>query len=348
MGGARERLSVEEIDREDLLAASHVHRYELAAELLEGARVLDLCCGTGYGSRLLADRAGSVHGVDIAPDAVESARESLGADGRDGITFEQADALAYVRSLGTERFDAVVCFEGIEHVPEPDALLDELARLAAGGTRLIVSFPNSRGFDEENEFHVTDYGYEDVLAAADRLGDALLVEQRLAEASVLLPAGGEGELALGGRVRVGERADPAWANHWLVLVGFEPASIDVARARLSLTVAANPNGYMRLLEEANRDLRLHNARLARRWLGVHDAAAGVTLRRLEEIEQEARHWERDARKWEEIAGHNDWARQLTEKRFARRRYEIADTVADAVNGLPGIRQLRRLLSGRSG
>ena len=80
--------------------------------------------------------------------------------------------------------------------PIPTRVLDELARLGGGGARLIVSLPNSRGFEEENEFHVTDYGYEEMRAAAERLGGALVVEQHLAEASVLLPGRPDAELEL--------------------------------------------------------------------------------------------------------------------------------------------------------
>src|SRR4051794_12945002 len=98
---AHERLGDAELERDDLLAASHLHRYELAAELCEGARVLDLCCGTGYGSRLLARRARSVHGVDVAAEAIEAAQAGAGA----GLTFERADALEHLRALSADRFD---------------------------------------------------------------------------------------------------------------------------------------------------------------------------------------------------------------------------------------------------
>src|SRR5215472_8753793 len=56
-------------------AAEHLVRYHALRELVAGKRVLDVACGEGYGSYLLATwGAARVVGVDIAPDAIEVAR----------------------------------------------------------------------------------------------------------------------------------------------------------------------------------------------------------------------------------------------------------------------------------
>ena len=61
--------------REELLAAEHLARYEWAAALAPGRRVLDAGCGTGYGAHILA-AAGAAHvtGVDTAGAVIEAAR----------------------------------------------------------------------------------------------------------------------------------------------------------------------------------------------------------------------------------------------------------------------------------
>ena len=56
----------------------HWHRYHFAVPLVRDARVLDVACGSGYGSALLARRAHKVTGVDISPDAIAHARTSYG------------------------------------------------------------------------------------------------------------------------------------------------------------------------------------------------------------------------------------------------------------------------------
>ena len=340
---AHERLAATELERQDLLAVSHLHRYELAAELCAGARVLDLCCGTGYGSRLLATAAQSVHGVDVAAEAIDAARAELGEQDRDRITFEQGDALEFLRGLGAGRFDAIVCIEGVEHVPDPDAVLDELSRLRRAGARILVSLPNSRGFEEENDYHVTDYGYEEMQAAADRLGDAVVVEQHLAEASVLRRVGATGDIELRGSVRPSDEDDGSWANHWLLLTGVDAADLEGARASLTAAITENQNGYMRLLERANADLRRHNARLARQWLGIHDAGAAAVLRRLEDAAAEAKHWESEARKWKQIADQNDWAAKVANAELDRVRHRAVIAVSSRLSANPGGRAIKRLL-----
>src|SRR5262245_56200400 len=54
-----ERLSLDAAARYTSQACEHIHRYEIAAVLCEGLRVLDLACGSGYGSAILAERARS-------------------------------------------------------------------------------------------------------------------------------------------------------------------------------------------------------------------------------------------------------------------------------------------------
>ncbi len=334
-GGAHERLEAADVEHGDLMAISHVHRYELAAALCEGARVLDLGCGTGYGSRILARTATAVHGVDLAESAVNAAREGAGDAERDRLTFEQADAHAYLRSLAQERYDVVVCFEALEHVPDPDALLDELARLAEGGTRLILSIPNSRGFEEENEFHATDYGFEEMQAAAERLGGATIVEQHLAEASLLMPSPPAGELELRGRLAVPGAGEAPWANHWLLLVNADEGAVEGATARLGLAAGANHNAYMRQLEDANAELRRANARLGRQRLGLHDAAAASVLKRLEEHAERGEVARREADKWKQIADANDWHRRQLERQLAEPRYRVVDGVRERLLRAPG-------------
>jgi 2-polyprenyl-3-methyl-5-hydroxy-6-metoxy-1,4-benzoquinol methylase len=275
--GVQERLTLQAVAEPTLIAAEHLHRYELAAALCPGLRVVDLCCGSGYGAELLAETAAAVHGVDYDAATIDLAASTVGRGPT--ITFEAADATAFLRQDLAARFDAVVCFEGLEHLPDPAAALRELRRHAADGLAVIASVPNSRGLGEENEFHRTDFGQAEAEAAFAGFADAVIVHQYLAEGSLIVSGDADD---LDARLHGLERAEPPYANHFLLLAGVAPDRLAAHRARMQLAVAPNYNRYMQSLERANTQLRRRNSQLARALLGKGDSAAPSYVKRTEE------------------------------------------------------------------
>ncbi|MDQ2911482.1 MAG: class I SAM-dependent methyltransferase [Actinomycetota bacterium] len=272
-----ERLTLEAVAAHSLIAIEHVQRYHLAAELCAGLRVVDLCCGTGYGSRILRERSPDVLGVDNDVAAIDTAQATLG--GERGPRFEVADAHEFLRRDLRDSFDAIVLLEGLEHLQRADDALDSLRHQAELGMRLVVSVPNSKTFSEENPYHVTDYDHELALEAFSDFPDVKLLYQFLAEGSLIRSADADDEAA---RVVAGERGEPEYANHFIACVNFGQAPEALpewGQARLEL--APVHNRYMLNLERANAELRRANARLARSRLGKADSAAASLLARLE-------------------------------------------------------------------
>ncbi len=245
-GDALERLSLDEVGSGSLIASEHLHRYELAASLCDGLRVADVCCGSGYGSELmLAAGALGVTGVDNQGDVIDRARAALGS--RPGLELEVADAVEFLERDHTGTYDAIVMFEGLEHIADPDRALAALRRHADSGLKVIVSIPNSRALAEENPHHLTDFGYEDGLAALRRLGEEVLVLYQFAAEGSLIRADPPGELE--GEFVLPEHGDPALCNHMIGLVGFDQERLEAAgAARMQLEVAPLHRGYMRELE----------------------------------------------------------------------------------------------------
>lgn len=105
----------------------------LPAEL-SGWRILDAGCGTGAMSVELARRGADVLGIDIAPEIIRFAEETVPADLGDGrITFRSGDMLSALHGS----FDAVVAMDSLIHYREADAA-GAVALLAARTSRKMV------------------------------------------------------------------------------------------------------------------------------------------------------------------------------------------------------------------
>jgi SAM-dependent methyltransferase len=109
----------------------HLVVYEWIAARCAGLKVVDMACGEGYGTDVLARRAREVTGVDANPEAFEHARLKYT---RPGVRF-----VRNMIELYAEPCDVVVCLQTIEHVPDPEGVLQHFREMA--GT-VYLSTPN--------------------------------------------------------------------------------------------------------------------------------------------------------------------------------------------------------------
>jgi 2-polyprenyl-3-methyl-5-hydroxy-6-metoxy-1,4-benzoquinol methylase len=135
----------------------HLAVYEWIGARVVGRRVLDMACGEGYGSEVLARGAAGVLGVDANPEAHEHARLRYT---RQNLTFERG----LVETFGEpDSFDAVVFLQTIEHVQDPVAVLAHFRSLLAPGGVAYVSTPNvltlaPPGAEKSgNPWHIKEY-----------------------------------------------------------------------------------------------------------------------------------------------------------------------------------------------
>ena len=148
----------------DDLWGEHVARYALAARFAQGRRVLDLGCGTGYGTADLAHTASSAVGVDLAQEAIAYANEHFPS-----ARFFQCSANAV--PFPPASFDLVTAFEVIEHLQDWRALLAEARRVLEPKGLFIVSTPNKRYYAETraksgpNPFHEHEFEFAEFRTA---------------------------------------------------------------------------------------------------------------------------------------------------------------------------------------
>lgn len=172
---------VPELMRGELLEAEHVARYRWATSLADGRRVLDAGCGMGYGATmLLTAGASEVVGVDLAEAVLDAARPTMPA----GVVLEVGDVRALDADDGS--FELVVCMEVIEHMEDPDAVLDELARVVSPDGFLALSSPNRVMSGGRNPHHHHEYTADELeQALATRFRHVRLVAQRTFTGSVV-------------------------------------------------------------------------------------------------------------------------------------------------------------------
>ena len=154
--------------------ALHYARYRFARQYAGGRTVLDIACGVGYGSHLLAlGGASSVVGVDIRADNVSFAQRSYHLQ---NLSFLQGD----ITSFGEDQsYDLIVCFETIEHVAQYNRALQNCRRLLKNKGILIISLPDRRLSSPgnlfvtdrpENPFHVREFTLSELLLALEANG----------------------------------------------------------------------------------------------------------------------------------------------------------------------------------
>jgi SAM-dependent methyltransferase len=140
------------------IVAIHLKRYEFALPYCGGKEVLDAGCGVGYGTAELATSAHRVVGVDRSEDAVEYARTRYGLP---NVEFRVGDVTALLDADAS--YDVVCSFETVEHLQEPEQLVQEAARVLRPGGVFVCSTPRTdeRRAGPDNPFHEVELSADD-------------------------------------------------------------------------------------------------------------------------------------------------------------------------------------------
>jgi 2-polyprenyl-3-methyl-5-hydroxy-6-metoxy-1,4-benzoquinol methylase len=144
-----------DVPEENYWFRRHLAVYEWIAEQVRGLDVVDMACGEGYGTDVLARRAHRVTGVDANPEAYAHASTKYTAP---GVRFVRDLVESY-----SEPTDAVVFLQTIEHVRDPEEVLSHFRTMLRPGGAAFVSTPNlltlaPEGAEKsDNPWHLKEY-----------------------------------------------------------------------------------------------------------------------------------------------------------------------------------------------
>ncbi|WP_079477104.1 class I SAM-dependent methyltransferase [Halobacillus salinus] len=168
-----ERVIPAYMDPMNNLLLEHIARYQFALPYVRG-RVLDLSCGAGYGTHMVAkgrkNEVDEVVGVDLDQEIIDYAKATYY---HPNSTFVIGDATDpdLIEKVGT--FDCLLSFETYEHIEDEQRLFDNYKKLLRPGGTLIVSTPfgKGRGIECGSPFHVHQITPEEFKALFDDFED---------------------------------------------------------------------------------------------------------------------------------------------------------------------------------
>jgi ubiquinone/menaquinone biosynthesis C-methylase UbiE len=156
-------------------AYEHIQRYRFAIRKIgSNKKVLDLGCGTGYGSGLLYKGGNEVHGIDISQKAVDYAKRNYPGP---KYICRSGEKLPFKNNY----FDAVTIFDVIEHIHNSKKTLDEVYRVLKRNGNIFISTPNKRHFGNmfkhflfqkpypekvhiDNIYHIKEFYYDEFIS----------------------------------------------------------------------------------------------------------------------------------------------------------------------------------------
>lgn len=109
---------------------SHLKRVNRLTSFSPGARVLEVGCGQGHLTRALAAQGVDIIGIDANPNAPEIAGNGL-------VRFMNAESLDFEN----DSFDVVISVHALEHIPDLDSALSEIARVLEPGGEAVHIYP---------------------------------------------------------------------------------------------------------------------------------------------------------------------------------------------------------------
>lgn len=156
-------MKVQERATRDRLTVIDLERYKFTKPYIEGKLVLDIACGSAYGTLMLLEfGARKVVGVDIDKSTINHLSMKY-ATKSEMLEFKVGSA--YDIPLPNSSVDVVVSIETLEHLENPVDFLKEIHKVMHAESILILSTPlneTESRFKPSNPYHVREYSQEEL------------------------------------------------------------------------------------------------------------------------------------------------------------------------------------------
>lgn len=167
----------------------HLHRYALACDLVKNKTVLDLACGEGYGSNLLAAYAQKIVGVDIDSSIIKQAEKKYR---QSNLVFLEGGAEKI--PCESNSIDVVISFETLEHVSGQDKMMKEFKRVLKPDGIILISTPDKKNYSDipqfKNPFHKKEWYAEEFYQFMKlHFKNNIFLKQNFFFSSVIIPEG---------------------------------------------------------------------------------------------------------------------------------------------------------------
>ncbi|MEZ2738510.1 class I SAM-dependent methyltransferase [Comamonas jiangduensis] len=268
---------------------AHVARYLWAEKFVrQGDRVLDAACGLGYGSYALAElsKAKAITGVDGSEYAIDYAHENF-CSITPKLEFFRGYLPECLEKYPDGYFDVIVSFETLEHVENPEALLEEFHRLLSPGGRIVASVPNDwsdETGEDPNPFHLHVYTLDKLRAQIKKRFIPEALVQQIASGCKLTSAWNSWQKMPRKLKSIAIDTDTPPPSEWWLMVGMKDPTLNSLPYRESVYSYSTPPDNLLQFE---RDYK--NPWLVRSMLEFHFRASESGV--LRKIAQQVVHLE---------------------------------------------------------
>ena len=144
-------------------------RKDLILDMVEGKKVLDIGCGTGFVTNKIAKTGREVVGIDIEQEGIRIARKNAGK--KDKVKYLLGDFFDFKFKKGS--FDSVILADVLEHVKEEGRMLHEILKVLKKNGVLILTVPAFQslfGYHDREVGHLRRYSKKKLEKQVRRAG----------------------------------------------------------------------------------------------------------------------------------------------------------------------------------